>query len=1252
MIGELITARLFFLYQIQTPSKNIVPSCIAFKSSWGQLLLVLILLFSAYPVSAIPVTIPNAGFEDRETFDALTEGTDKYNQWGAESWRHFDTSSNGGPLRIWNPGVLGVDELIQGIADVAFDGNAAEGKYVVVVRSRYNDPARTFEAATQLLTTTFDSTLSYTLTAKVGRLPAGVDEGGSINYSPSWHGYQLQFVVGGTAIDGAIYAGQVTGGTILAVDDNSQTVPVNGFVTASVSYAANPSASVYDGLPIQIRLVAKEPADISLTGWVAFDDVTLNSTSIAPVAEWHFDESGWGGSTAEVIDSSSTGLHGFSVNGASTIAAGQVCRAAKFDGEDDYLTVTGIDSYLHSTATLSFWMKTSQLGDNNYWRAPGITGIEQAHASNDIFWGYLRADGRLGLGVGGGYHVVSPSSASIVNGTWQHIVLTRDISTLQLQIYINGVLRRSGTGLPNKTLLSFSSIGRIEDTAGTPAYYQGELDEMLIFDSVLSAEDIQSIYSNQLAGNHWDGSVANCGVISLGHFVNDHDNSASYCLGESIMVTAYTSTNTVMSDYVGGITLDTQTGNGSWSIASAHGVLIDGVGDDGLATYTFSSNDYGIATFALSYLEGAESINVDVYDGMIRDDDTEGDLYFSATGFSITTSALSNPPITPINDPIGTQVSAQSFNLHLAAYGTNPNSGECGIIETYTGNKNIAVSASYINPSVGALTISGSGNIVFTNGQAWLSSRYDDVGQIAIVATETDSNIQGSSNHFIVQPDDFSITVSNNPSTTSSGSGFTAAGEEFSVDVKALNALGGVTPNFGNELIPESLTLTIDSLVFPIGGNVGSLSNPSSFIKDGANSSVWVYCTPEFGTCNVPSSATVRYGKNDVYTLIDNVTGSIACTNSVFGNPINVRKQCDYRLDYDTDGSTFQNTTLSWNEVGSITLKTAIADGDYLGSGNITSAASGTVGRFYPDSFFLSSESVSDSCSNFTYLSQPDLSVAYTLSAIASDGNTLTNYDSGLGYLVGAINYHIEQSNDGNDMGSRLSVASADWISGDYTLIDNAASFSRSNSRESPLNNLLLAVSVDDIDDAEINNADVNAATSDDCVASTDCNAATLGSASFYYGRLNLLNAYGPETAALPVKFTTEYWNGQQFVTNIYDDCSALPRGVIQLNANAINSDAALSIDLGGGTSSAQFAVLSASEVGFVSGDAGLRFSAPGIGITNTSFTMHVDLSSIDWLRFDWGQNGNDNDDTALPTATMSFKTYRGHDRILYWRHQ
>ena len=43
------------------------------------------------------------------------------------------------------------------------------------------------------------------------------------------------------------------------------------------------------------------------------------------------------------------------------------------------------------------WIKTTQVGTVNAWTSPGITGIEDGGADNDVFWGFIDNTGRIGV---------------------------------------------------------------------------------------------------------------------------------------------------------------------------------------------------------------------------------------------------------------------------------------------------------------------------------------------------------------------------------------------------------------------------------------------------------------------------------------------------------------------------------------------------------------------------------------------------------------------------------------------------------------------------------------------------------------------------------------------------------------------------------------------------------------------------------------------------------------------------------------
>ena len=60
---------------------------------------------------------------------------------------------------------------------------------------------------------------------------------------------------------------------------------------------------------------------------------------------------------------------------------------------------------------------------------------------------------------------------------------------------------------------------------------------------------------------------------------------------------------------------------------------------------------------------------------------------------------------------------------------------------------------------------------------------------------------------------------------------------------------------------------------------------------------VWVDCAAEGGTCAFSGTRQVRYGANGSYAYRSG-TGSVSCTNGVFGDPIyGTAKTCQYAAD-------------------------------------------------------------------------------------------------------------------------------------------------------------------------------------------------------------------------------------------------------------------------------------------------------------------------------------------------------------------
>ena len=315
------------------------------------------------------------------------------------------------------------------------------------------------------------------------------------------------------------------------------------------------------------------------------------------------------------------------------------------------------------------------------------------------------------------------------------------------------------------------------------------------------------------------------------HFAINYASHGIHCIAETVSVTALNLDNTITNGYVGTIILDTQlpSTTGTWTLTTGAGMFNDAIDNDGKATYTFATADSGVAVFSLHYPEGAATFNIDAYDDTIRDNNIKSDITFSASGFTLTESELSNPTPNPINELIGTKTAGDFFDVYLAAYGTTAADPQCGIIESYTGSKNLTLTTNYINPSNGLVLATGGGVVVFANGQALVETQYKDAGKIQLIVNDSDTSINGSSNDFVVKPArlDIKLSGTNQHSVDHQGSVYTTAGSDFTLTVTARDSEGGITPNFGNENIPVIPALT-HSLYLPNSGVEGFLNGELS----------------------------------------------------------------------------------------------------------------------------------------------------------------------------------------------------------------------------------------------------------------------------------------------------------------------------------------------------------------------------------------------------------------------------------------
>ncbi|MCP4043052.1 MAG: hypothetical protein GY731_14040, partial [Gammaproteobacteria bacterium] len=198
--------------------------------------------------------------------------------------------------------------------------------------------------------------------------------------------------------------------------------------------------------------------------------VTINvvSTDTNMVAHWKFDED----SGITTNDSSGNNLTGTLLNGPIR-TTGQIGSAIQFSSGNDVVTIGGsLDP--PQQGTLAFWINPSGrgriLGGHDAWEV-GIS-------NSGIFSNQLFSGGSSVL------HSISP----VTFGQWVHVAFTYDFATSQKAIYLNGTLDASSNNHSNNDPGSF--LLTIGTRTGKPQYFAGTMDDIRIYDRVLSVTEI------------------------------------------------------------------------------------------------------------------------------------------------------------------------------------------------------------------------------------------------------------------------------------------------------------------------------------------------------------------------------------------------------------------------------------------------------------------------------------------------------------------------------------------------------------------------------------------------------------------------------------------------------------------------------------------------------------------------------------------------------------------------------------------
>ena len=888
-----------------------------------------------------------------------------------------------------------------------------------------------------------------------------------------------------------------------------------------------------------------------------FTGQVYSLTQSQPQAGFSFGET-WTGSADDVVDSQ--GLNGTSKNAAQTTTGN--CRYGIFYNggtiTKGYIDLPNM-GYLSTDFTITSWIRTTD-------RTVASQRIYIDDSSTD---GYALSLGDGGAGklrfysYAGGSGIRSvDTSAVISNNTWYFVAAAVDVSNGQVTLYVfdaSGNLLTSTsssfTGWGTDPGNSNDTIGGQSSPTTTANRFMGNLDEVQIWDRVLNQAAIAKVLTQNQSQSCFAGAPD--------HYELSVPTSSLACLPTTVTVTACANSSSPCN------TASTNVNGQTATLASSGGAL-------GTSTPAFNSN--GVATTTLSYPAASNSSNVSITlsgeqatatnsrqccpNGTSCSVANSCTTTFNTAGFIVSATAGGTAATIPAQTA-GT--SSGTYQLRSVKTGTTSQACEAALV----GAQSVNVAYQCNNPTTcyasNLMTVNGSAStsvqrnnnsgvssytpvsMTFdANGNAPFTFNYSDAGQVALwfSATAGSATLNGSSNAFVVKPGGFVVS---------------------SIKQTAL-------PN----------------LVNPVAtGPAGA-----KFVKAGEAFSATVTATTSTGaTAYSYGRETSAEGVVLTHTLVQPVGGA---TGSLANGTI--------------PGSSFANgvgtaSTLTWSEVGIISLNAAVADGDYLGAGNVSGSSSGNVGRFYPDHFdtVVTAGCVpGGSLTSFTYSGQP-----YTVTITAKNfaSAPVSNF-SGTSFAKSVV---LSDSSIPALLGSITSgsvVAASSFTSG---VASASPAFTFTSRWTSPGTMKLRATDTTDLE--------------------TSATGAE-GTALIRSGRLFMANAYGSDLLALPMSLTSQYWNGVGFVLNADDSCTSLTVPTVANGGLVFGSGSLVAGDTVASINSA-----TSGTSALVNGDAHFSLTKPGQGKRGY---VDITVSAPAWLNYPWRSST-----PTLSTGRGSFGFYK-----------
>jgi MSHA biogenesis protein MshQ len=974
-----------------------------------------------------------------------------------------------------------------------------------------------------------------------------------------------------------------------------------GLIDELIFFERIPSASEIRGIYQQ---------QLNGNNWDGSPRICLDAPELPePLVHYAMEQERWNGNSGEVIDNVS-GINGTATGGAQTQGSQPAlpgnrgtCRYAEFDGVNDAVLL-GNPAELNFTdaITLSAWIRPDAgRGINNI-----IAHGYHLTPRGEVFLRLRNGVYDVGSWNGRGYAVSARAPAGdIGSGNWVHLTGTYD--GLYWRLYRNGsLLARARRGRGAVTVNSIWAIGA--RGTGPSRLFNGGIDEVRIYNHALTPAQVA----------HLAQLRAPC--TELDHYTISHAGTYATCEAATIEVSGHNSLHNLQATNGSTITLSTSSGQGDWALKTGAGAFNNGAANDGIAEYTFAASEQRVEFF-LQHRNANPAVNINITDGITTE--LSGDANEDAS-INFAQAALrfyANQDA----DNIQTQIAAKPFDaapnsqtITLRAVQTNTDTGACE--SALVGRQRVEFAYECVNPSAcisgqqfrinrnniaannqGTINAFTELNVDFdANGIASLSEpRYSDAGLVKLharvdiidSATGTTQTINGASNTFVSKPAGICVQATQISSScsrqdmrctvaTTAGSPFelevSARGWEKENDLdycRAQHSRGAITPNYRASRIALNANLLSPTDALATNGVLG-------------------------------------------ITELAITSGGI--------NPLN-------------------NQTYS--EVGVIEIE-ALPE-DYFDQ-VVNGATSPPIGRFTPAYFKvlplgLTNRADLNNCTSpFNYLDEP-LTLNFSLEAYNANNELTENYHQGNGRfenyasLTTFDQLNIAALNGITNLSNRIvneNTATFNWnLTPGETLVSANISISRAHNSaiDGPFLNTRIGIAPADKDTVTLDPNDFNIDTDNN----NNDDHFDIGGSDFYFGRLRIENAFGPQQRNLSVPVIAEYYNGQQFVQNTQDNCTQITTPKLIADTDPATHNLPLEKTQINNVLSPLISGRGEIELG----------GTPSI---NDFGSIDITLDAEPWLKFNWDNHLADDEN---PTGKATFGIYRGHDRIIY-RHE